>query len=57
MHIFTELDEFNEFSNTFKKGKPRMLFLEFVFTFERDCLPYATFSMVTELNDLRQPTG
>ena len=24
MHIFSELDEFNEFSNTFLKGKPRI---------------------------------
>ena len=34
-----------------------MLFLEFEFTLKRDCLPYATFSMVSELHDLRQPTG
>ena len=34
-----------------------MLFLEFELTFKRDCLPYATFSMASELQDLRQPTG
>ena len=34
-----------------------MLFLEFKFTFKRDCLPYATFSMACELQDLRQPRG
>ena len=34
-----------------------MLFLEFKFTFKRDCLPYATFSMASQLQDLRQPTG
>ena len=33
-----------------------MLFLEFEFTFKTDCLPYATFSMVSELQDVRQPT-
>ena len=34
-----------------------MLFLEFELPCKRDCLPYATFSMVSELQDLRQPTG
>ena len=34
-----------------------MLFLEFKFMFKRHCLRYATLSMASELQDLRQPTG
>ena len=34
-----------------------MSFLEFEFTFKRHCLRYATLSMASELQDLRQPTG
>ena len=30
MQIFTELDEFNEFNNTFQKGKPRMNELQLI---------------------------
>ena len=42
---------------TFTASDSGRYIMEFEFTLKRDCLPYATFSMVSALHDLRQPTG